>query len=1079
MKGLMKTIVGTCAVAIGVTAFAGETSASTGLYVGKDASADGTIIIGRANDYDPGILSYAGVVEAGEIKAGDSYTQQNGFSYILPEDCAKYNYFKTMDYFVDKENEWGFADDACATNEYGVSVNATINGFTNVNADDADPFVESGIGQELIPQILVSNSKTAREAVELLATIIDENGSQTGNIILVSDTEEAWIFESLTGHQYVAVRLPDDVATVFGDEFIVRTVNPEEEDVITSADLFKLPEDNDFAVYIDDEKIDLIKTYSSETVDFSHLRTWVGHELLAPSQSVGYVTDVDIPAFYTPDEKVSLEKIFSIFRNRFEGTPYEPKLNEGEYVRCINEQYNNGVYINQTYCDVPKEIAVVTWATPGNVGFTPFLPFANGADEILESYSTNAEEDAFDSSVAQMKYARLSANCYPRREAYGNGVRDVWEFEEALYISDISEKIYEWKDLYENSSRRAVKDINGYVEEILQASEKECDELYDSMEWHFIRSGILDPAYSDDEIIDFGYGFEPGFDVEEYAQKSGWGTEVDGNVLTATKGDKKIVLDASVDGDVTLYGFSEDELEGLNTVAEDIVEEDVVEDAEDVVEEDIVEDAEETVEEDIVEDAEETVEEDIVEDVEETVEEDVVEDVEETVEEDVVEDTEEVAEDVAEEAEEIIDEEAFYGDATVSDFEVGLLFELQKFFAGEVDEIPELGLSRKEAEKYLNDMANESVKVVEDYFGKNLDEISFYDIADEDIQAEAEALLNEASVQIAELINEYYDEELINTVYELGQQVSAEELADIVSAYSVDISGMVKAYLLEMIDPVINTDLDEEEIREILEELGTNAKALMEDYLGYSIESIDIDIDLGQLGIDLSDEEVADVLSNLDPEIVDGLSEIMGVDVGQAIDDFVIEVEESKTATKKKTDTEKKPVTEQKKEKEVEVDTVKNEEYRCNDTLTQEVKTVAEIEPMTEIPVQEPTPAETTPAEAAPAPATEEAAPVTEEAVPTEVTPAPATEEAVPTEVTPAPATEEVAPVAQEAVEEKATDDVFEDKEGDSTKIDAEKAVESTEEITDTVPHIVVDRYKLVKSGGKFYASTNLLKYFK
>ena len=1100
MKGLIKTILGTCIVTAGVFAFNVDANAGTAIYVGKDASADGTIIIGNSDDYTPGMLQYTDIVEAGELKAGDSLTEAGGFSYVLPEDCAKYSYFKTMDYF-DGSDGFGISSfDANATNEFGVSVSSMMVTKAKPMALKADPFVVDGISQELLPQILVANSKSARDAVELLTGIIDENGCDTGCVALVSDQKEAWIVEMFSGHQYVAQKLADDVVSFFGNEYVLHTINPEEENTITSPDLYKLAEDNKFAVYDENEQLDLIETYQNVAEDLSHMHTWIGHEILAPSQSVEYSTNLVLPDFYEPDEKVELSDIFALFRNRYEGTAFDPEIDSEYAGMCVSEQINGGVYINQTYCDAPAELAVVTWATPANAAYSPFLPFVGGADEIPEEFSTNASKDKFDSDVAQMEYARLASSCFQRRVAYGGGVRFMWEFDEACYVADMTENIQKWSELYATSSRRAVKDINEFLEDTLDDSVDKCEDMFDSLQWQFVRNGVIGGKFTDEEAVGFGYGFAPEFDVEEYAKKAGWETEVSGNVLTAVKGDKKIVFDGSSEQCVSFTGFEVEELadfEDASELEDDEVIEEIIEEVEEPQEIE-VEEVEET-EKVEVEEVEET-EKIEVEEVEEPQEIEVeeVEEAEEVeVEEiEVTEDEAVIDPEVLEEIEEVIEES---DEVSVSDFEVGLLFEVQKFFAGEIDEIPELGLTRADAEKYLNDMAAKSVKVVENYFGKNIDEISYYDVIDSDLVADAQNSLNVAASEIGSLINTYYDEELVNTIMELSSQVSDEELADVITTYANDVNGIIKAYMVEVIDPIINTNLSEEEIRDIFNELSTNAQNLIGEYFGVEIEGIDIDIDLNELGIDLTDEEVVDIMNSLDPQIVDGLSEILGVDVNQAIEDFTIEVEES--STKKK-----------------------------SEAVTKEEPAKKESKPVAQIPAE---PVAETVAESAPAVVAQSAS-VVEQATPVVALTSPAVVmENVPIataacepepiavaevnmvaeidpilseQTTPAPA-EEVKPEtaeeveeaeveveeveeadkeeAEEADKEEAADAVLEEKTEDSTDSEAENPVESVsesdgdDEISEDDTITVYGCYDFSIRNGKFYASCNMLKYFK
>lgn len=81
--------------------------------------------------------------------------------------------------------------------------------------------------------------------------------------------------EIYAGHQYCAVKAPDDCVCALGNEFMLETVDKDSKDVIHSKDLFTLPEKYGFAKYNADGKMNLFNTYVGENnfSDYSHLRT--------------------------------------------------------------------------------------------------------------------------------------------------------------------------------------------------------------------------------------------------------------------------------------------------------------------------------------------------------------------------------------------------------------------------------------------------------------------------------------------------------------------------------------------------------------------------------------------------------------------------------------------------------------------------------------------------------------------------------------------------------------------------------------------------------------------------------------
>ena len=121
--------------------------------------------------------------------------------------------------------------------------------------------------------------------MEKLAQILDKYGSSECNIAFIADQKEAWYVEMYTGHQYAAVLLPRDKVSVFGNEFTLEKLS-EYEDSITSPDLEKLAVENDFAHFDKNGELNLYETYSGdeERTTYSHMRTWIGHQILAESE---------------------------------------------------------------------------------------------------------------------------------------------------------------------------------------------------------------------------------------------------------------------------------------------------------------------------------------------------------------------------------------------------------------------------------------------------------------------------------------------------------------------------------------------------------------------------------------------------------------------------------------------------------------------------------------------------------------------------------------------------------------------------------------------------------------------------
>lgn len=126
--------------------------------------------------------------------------------------------------------------------------------------------VDTGIGEYNLADYLLSVSSTARDGVEKLGAIIDQYGSQDCNQIVIADNTETWIFAQLSGHQWIAVKMGDDVASVNpnigGLQYKVDLDDASQ--CLHSADVVTLPESNGVLVTYDDGTPNIFKTYGKE-----------------------------------------------------------------------------------------------------------------------------------------------------------------------------------------------------------------------------------------------------------------------------------------------------------------------------------------------------------------------------------------------------------------------------------------------------------------------------------------------------------------------------------------------------------------------------------------------------------------------------------------------------------------------------------------------------------------------------------------------------------------------------------------------------------------------------------------------
>lgn len=419
--------------------------ACTAVYVGSEASEDGTILLAKSNDYQAVWANHVTVTERVENKPGRTKPVDNGATVFADLPATTYRYTATpwMDSAI-ALNELG-KDATVCTNEYGVSMIMSITSFSNAAALKADPLVETGISEFTAVDLVVCQSATAREAVEVLCHLIDNYGSSEVNIAMIADQKEAWYVEMYNGHQYAAVKLPADAVCVYGNEFSLEYVS-DYDDVIMSPDLEKSAVENGFAVYGNNQELNLLKTYSGSEVvtDYSHRRTWIGHRIL--SSSFGdYDQNELYPLCFKADKKVSLQDVMELMRNRFEGTEFSPDDTGRKDIRVIGTDTALSVHIVQIYPDFPADMSCVTWESTAPAVYGVFVPVSNASLRISEPYSRNQSAESagvFDTEqYPYYRFKELNTLCVEKGDhlIYGQPVRAYWHEAETAMIRGMSE----------------------------------------------------------------------------------------------------------------------------------------------------------------------------------------------------------------------------------------------------------------------------------------------------------------------------------------------------------------------------------------------------------------------------------------------------------------------------------------------------------------------------------------------------------------------------------------------------------------------------------------------------------------
>lgn len=184
---------------------------------------------------------------------------------------------------------------------------------------------------EELQSIAFERCTTAREAIKLMGDLATEYGyGDNGECLTVADTKEVWHFEIFgagpddIGAVWAAVRIPDDQIGVSANIPRISQIDLKDPDhYMASKNVFELAEDMGFWDP-DKEPFRFWKAYSGGK-PFS-VREFYILSKFAPSLNLKMDME-ELPLTVKPEKKVSVQDIFAMYRDTYQGTEFDPMKN--------------------------------------------------------------------------------------------------------------------------------------------------------------------------------------------------------------------------------------------------------------------------------------------------------------------------------------------------------------------------------------------------------------------------------------------------------------------------------------------------------------------------------------------------------------------------------------------------------------------------------------------------------------------------------------------------------------------------------------------------------------------------------
>ena len=467
--------------------------ACCGFIIGRQLTKDGTTLFGRTEDYPyypnggKHNKNYV-VVDAKTYNEGDQIEDEsNGFTY--PHATNEMKYTATYDSARGDGSNGAFGEHGF--NEAGVSMTATVTAIPNKKVLTTDPLKADGLPEAAMLDVILPRVKTAREGVELLAKVIEEKGSAEGNVVVFADQNETWYMEILSGHQYVAVKVPEDKYAVFANTYYLGHVDLNDtENVIASKDVEKVAKESGNYKTDKDGNFHIAKSYGPEKyAEGDRSRTYAGITLLDPDSKVTYEDD-EYELFRSPtdpNKKYTLEDAFALQRNRFEhlngrfvpddqiGVKKQGDDGSNDTVRKDQYKYALGnenvidAHVYQINPNLPKSFGGTVWIGMGPSRNTPYVPFYGNVKDTYEAFKPQTA--TYDPNSWYWTVWHIDQMAINNQDLFGKSIQNHWKALEEQLI--IEQKVSDAKYAALKADEAAAKAVEDKVtEDALARSER-------------------------------------------------------------------------------------------------------------------------------------------------------------------------------------------------------------------------------------------------------------------------------------------------------------------------------------------------------------------------------------------------------------------------------------------------------------------------------------------------------------------------------------------------------------------------------------------------------------------------------
>ena len=450
-------------------------SECTTIIIGKEQTADGSMIVSRSEDWDAMEAKNYEIFEATDNGPREFVAKDSPFRCELPEKALGYSALSPYNL----HGHWGSA----GFNTAGVGMSATESIFSNDEVLKHDPLVENGVAENSVFNITLPYVHTAREGVERLGMLIEKYGIAEGFGIGFVDSKEIWYLETACGHRWLACRMPKDKYFVTGNQSRFRTYDPnDKENYLASADLIEFAEKH--GLYNPAQgAFDFHEAYARDVeldTTYNYPRVWGLQQFFSPSIK-NDVTKNTFPVFAKPEEKITLTKLRTAFRFHYDNTDHDPYLhsNPKEPYRPVSIFRTTQTHLLQVRPELPQAIGCVNYVAMGMADLGVFLPLYQGITSYPEAYTKGTDESSADS--AYWKFRKIMVLGMTNYNKYAPIIKETYAKFEAETDQRQREMEEEYLRIYKTQPLHAKDLLQAFSDKVLTDALKVADRLQEKL----------------------------------------------------------------------------------------------------------------------------------------------------------------------------------------------------------------------------------------------------------------------------------------------------------------------------------------------------------------------------------------------------------------------------------------------------------------------------------------------------------------------------------------------------------------------------------------------------------------------